>query len=255
MSQQDLATQIGRAWRYHREGRHDDAIAEFERVLKQDRNNVDAYYGLGLAQRKAGLLEAAEASFKRALELAEGERKQHGDGVSDHSTMLVRMIRQRLAEIKPESYGYGGHINDAPALQASSRHVEYPPPGRSAPPPPDNYEALLRAGSTEADTSRTEHVGFPSRREVLAALAGIAPFFLSASVASTETVNGEVVSSSYTDFVAIVGGAIAVVLALSVVGLFAKTADADKTKRYVGFVVLLVLGAFQVLRGFGVVRL
>ncbi len=117
---QDLAARIGEAWRMHREGRNDDAIAEFERILKEDSDNVDAYYGLGLAQRARGNQPAAKSAFEQALILvdkAEAARRTHAaaegrhedavgwsderDNSFDHFLMMKRMIGQRLNELSP----------------------------------------------------------------------------------------------------------------------------------------------------------
>jgi tetratricopeptide (TPR) repeat protein len=114
MSGESIAEQIGRAWRYEREGKPDNAIAEFQRILKLDNNNVDAYFGLGLAQRVAGKLDDALVSFRKSLELVEAadssskaaresaaqtaaervQAKEH----DDRYMMLRRMLQQRIAE-------------------------------------------------------------------------------------------------------------------------------------------------------------
>jgi tetratricopeptide (TPR) repeat protein len=115
MSGESIAEQIGRAWRYEREGQPDNAIAEYERILKLDSNNIDAYFGLGLAQRVAGKLDEALASFRKSLELVEtadrnnraardtssaqtaAERVQAKEH-DDRYMMLRRMLTQRIAE-------------------------------------------------------------------------------------------------------------------------------------------------------------
>ncbi len=94
---------------------------------------------------------------------------------------------------------------------------------------------------------------FLSRNELVGLLAGIAPFFVSCSSSSTSTVNGRVVESSYFDLFAVVGGAIAVLVALSMLGQLGVTAPEDKAKRSGVFVLMIALGAFQILRGFGVI--
>jgi tetratricopeptide (TPR) repeat protein len=109
MSNDSIAAQIGQAWRYQREGKTDAAIAEFDRILRQDTDNVDAHYGMGLAQRAAGKYETAIKHFERALALVEAgaAARYHGhvDEIlvantpeDDRLMMLNRMIKQRLAE-------------------------------------------------------------------------------------------------------------------------------------------------------------
>lgn len=115
----EVETRIGEAWRMHREGRSEDAIVEFERILKENPENVDAHYGLGLAQRSTGRQSAAKSSFEQALILvdkAEAARRAHAaaegrrdtDGVNwnderdhsfDHFLMMKRLIGQRLSEV------------------------------------------------------------------------------------------------------------------------------------------------------------
>ena len=40
---------VSNAWRYQREHQPATAVTEFEKILKQDANNIDALFGLGLA--------------------------------------------------------------------------------------------------------------------------------------------------------------------------------------------------------------
>lgn len=107
--------QIGQAWAYHREGRNDQAIAEFETVLNQQPDSVDAHYGMGLALRAEDRNQQAVESFQKALELAQrtlnalrsvseaegqaGRTNDLGSTDDDRYMMLIRMIKQRLAEL------------------------------------------------------------------------------------------------------------------------------------------------------------
>lgn len=107
----DLTTQIGQAWRYQREGRASAAIAEYERILKQDGDNIDALYGMGLAYRDDQQTTKAMENFRRALDLVEAaaasrrpsntaeERIAPNTPEDDRYMMLSRMINQRLAEL------------------------------------------------------------------------------------------------------------------------------------------------------------
>jgi tetratricopeptide (TPR) repeat protein len=116
MSKEGVAAQIGKAWGAHREGRQAEAISEFMRIVKEAPDSVDAYYGLGLAQRSDGQNEAAINSFKTAYDLAKEAQGKFGVtsdvaqtqrednllrnvGYDDRYMMLRRMIRQRLAEL------------------------------------------------------------------------------------------------------------------------------------------------------------
>ena len=107
----DIKTLISQAWRYQREGRASAAIAEYERILKQDNDNIDALYGMGLAQRDDHQTSKALEYFRRALELVETaaaarrpsntdeERFANNTPEDDRYMMLGRMINQRLTEL------------------------------------------------------------------------------------------------------------------------------------------------------------
>lgn len=113
MKNDNTSDRIAAGWHYYREGRPDAAINEFESHLKHSPEDVDASYGLGLAQRAAGKAEAATQTFQQTLELltkakaaydasrtsdqAESNIKTPED---DRFMMLSRMIKQRLSEIQ-----------------------------------------------------------------------------------------------------------------------------------------------------------
>ena len=90
-------------------------------------------------------------------------------------------------------------------------------------------------------------VEFPDKSEIAGIVVAAAPFICSFS--STSTVNGEVVSQ--TDFVAIALGIVAILIALSTIRLWAQTPESELMKRRILFVVTLGLGAFQLVRGLG----
>ena len=106
MPAETLAADIGRAWRYQREGKPDAAITEYERILQQDSKSVDANYGMGLARRDAGKKDQAIQSFQAALAVVEANISSDNATVDaphtaegDRNLMLARMIRQRLSEL------------------------------------------------------------------------------------------------------------------------------------------------------------
>lgn len=116
MSNDTLAEQIGQAWRYQRDGKADAAIAEYERLLRQDPDDIDANYGMALAQRTAGKYEAAIKYFQHTQAMVEAAltaRRQAAGDVphtantpeDDRLTMLSRMLKQRLAEINAKLSG------------------------------------------------------------------------------------------------------------------------------------------------------
>jgi tetratricopeptide (TPR) repeat protein len=106
MSDTSLAQQIGRAWRFAREGKPDTAITEFERILQKNADDIDANYGLGMALAAAGRKADAVRHFQKAqaqtsVEISK-QPKREGNlptPADDRLMMLTRMIGQRLAEL------------------------------------------------------------------------------------------------------------------------------------------------------------
>lgn len=110
------AERIGQAWTYLRDKRYDTARAEFESILNLNPDDIDAHYGLGLAQKALGQTEAAAASFRKSLALVEQARQIYErtraethphDNIKtpedDRFTMLIRMTNQRLSELSAQS--------------------------------------------------------------------------------------------------------------------------------------------------------
>jgi tetratricopeptide (TPR) repeat protein len=100
----DTTNAISQAWKQHRDGNAKGAVSEFQRITSRELQSIDAFYGLGLAQKSAGQAQDAIASFKKALELVEsgaGRDKGQSEVISDHDRymMLGRMIKQRLSEL------------------------------------------------------------------------------------------------------------------------------------------------------------
>lgn len=88
---------IGDAWSVHRSGNNSEAISKFSQVLTTVPDNVDALYGLGLAQDANGDKRAAAESFQKALTIL-GETTPEGKEERDRYMMLTRMLNQRIAE-------------------------------------------------------------------------------------------------------------------------------------------------------------
>jgi tetratricopeptide (TPR) repeat protein len=104
---------VSQAWNRQRQGNPDAAITEFQRIVQQHPKDIDANYGLALAQKAVGQTEAAIKTFKNTLELIEDsrniyestrERTGEQDNIKtpedDRYMMLSRMVRQRLAELE-----------------------------------------------------------------------------------------------------------------------------------------------------------
>lgn len=95
-------------------------------------------------------------------------------------------------------------------------------------------------------------VSVPDRSEIIAFVIGIVPFVCNIGTTSTRTVNGQVVSHQETNFIALAAGALVILMAIASFRLLGRTADEDRIKRIGVIVVLVALGAFQILRGLGV---
>ncbi len=116
MGNETIAAQIGRAWHYQRDGQADNAIQEFEKILRQAPDDIDANYGMGLAQRTTGHHQKAIEYFQHALDIVDQkdsagriardaaandfqtERIKPNTAEDDRYMMLTRMLKQRLDE-------------------------------------------------------------------------------------------------------------------------------------------------------------
>ncbi|MCU0465083.1 MAG: tetratricopeptide repeat protein [Anaerolineae bacterium] len=108
MGKEQISLLIGDGWTALRGGNTDAALDAFRRVLNDDAENIDAHYGLGLAQRSKGDKTSAKTAFETALRVCERELAQlrNGTNVNDLTTtrddrymMLIRMLGQRITEV------------------------------------------------------------------------------------------------------------------------------------------------------------
>ncbi|GAB5490266.1 MAG: hypothetical protein Phog2KO_04810 [Phototrophicaceae bacterium] len=97
---------VADAWKQHRLGNNDSAIQSFREVLNSNPGDIDALYGLGLAQRASGDGVNATETFNKALIIAQ-EGLDINKGNNDLNTMeddrflmLHQMISQRLEELE-----------------------------------------------------------------------------------------------------------------------------------------------------------
>ncbi len=98
MANQEYAEHLARAWSLHRQGENEASIREFSGLLQISPDNIDALYGLGLAQRSAGQIETSEATFERCLAQVLATLEQHAG--EDRYEMLRVLTSQRIAEVK-----------------------------------------------------------------------------------------------------------------------------------------------------------
>ena len=114
MSSMASVERVGQAWRLHRESDNDGAIQMFEGIISSNPDNVDALYGLGLAQKAKGDLGAAADAFRQALDKTESalsavKTTSQAEGnlgdndletnFDDRYMMLTRMLSQRLQDV------------------------------------------------------------------------------------------------------------------------------------------------------------
>src|SRR5687767_10119669 len=92
---------LGRAWAFHRDGRNDAALTEFERLRQELPDDIDVNFGLGLVQRALGQYEQSVASFEKVKVLVVAGLAQTPN--DDRLQMLSRMTEQRIAEVRSVS--------------------------------------------------------------------------------------------------------------------------------------------------------
>ncbi len=115
-SQSNVSDLVSRAWNLQREGRSSAAVTEFQKVVQQHPKDIDANYGLGMAQKASGQVEDAIRTFKIALELIEDNKNTYETSrvrnpeqeniktpEDDRFQMLSRMVNQRLSELQKAS--------------------------------------------------------------------------------------------------------------------------------------------------------
>lgn len=95
--------------------------------------------------------------------------------------------------------------------------------------------------------SVTDKVGFPHRREIIAMVLAVVPFFI--GLTSYATFNGRV--TSYSDFLDVVLGIALLVLTFNNRVFITKGEEKYKLIRTVLFVVLIIVAAFHIASGLG----
>lgn len=91
----------------------------------------------------------------------------------------------------------------------------------------------------------------PDKSEILSFLVGVFPFICNMTTVSRTTVNGVVLISTQVNLVALICGVIVVWSTWKGMHLIKKTPQKDRTRRYGIIVLLFLLGAYQILRGIG----
>jgi tetratricopeptide (TPR) repeat protein len=114
MSENKYEQEIGQAWALHRNAQFEESVATFQTILRNDPENIDANYGIGLALRATGRqadaiqhFQSAQTGLRIALQniraRAEAEGQHIANNLSttldDRYMMLLRMTAQRLEEL------------------------------------------------------------------------------------------------------------------------------------------------------------
>jgi hypothetical protein len=106
---------------------------------------------------------------------------------------------------------------------------------------------------TDLELAEMQGVKVPGVTEYVGGLAGAVPFFLHISNSSTTMVNGVTTAARHFDYVAVSGGVVAGLFGVISLALLAKTAPSKRALRGMAAGAILLLAAFQLARGFGVV--
>ena len=105
--------------------------------------------------------------------------------------------------------------------------------------------AALQAMTDDISLSTTD-----KSAAIAGGIAGLIPFVISTASTSSVTENGQVVSFTYRDNIAINAGVIAILCGIVAAATAAKN-KSGRTRLAIGIAVI-ALGAFQIARGFGV---
>ena len=100
MSDNPIDHEIGEAWKAHRQGFQDTAIQQFREILDRDPGNLDALYGLGLAEKAAGNEAEAKQIFLHLQAQIDGvSAEEAASGTPGRYFMLANMVKQQIRQI------------------------------------------------------------------------------------------------------------------------------------------------------------
>lgn len=92
------ADEISHAWQLHQDNKNEQAVAEFDRILQQDPEHMDALYGKGLALKALGRKDDAVAAFEKVRVLIDGIRAD----MPGRSTILDRLTWMHMKWVQEE---------------------------------------------------------------------------------------------------------------------------------------------------------
>lgn len=83
-----------RGWLFYSNQDFEKAIDDFHHVLEEERNDLDTWYGLGLALKAEGSANEAVAAFNRVLTLTRSEKdKQRANIIKRLATGQINHIK------------------------------------------------------------------------------------------------------------------------------------------------------------------
>ena len=104
MSENPIDHEIGEAWKAHRQGFHDTAIQQFREILDKEPENLDALYGLGLAEKAAGNDgEAREVFLHLQAQIEDISSEEESSGHPGKYFMLANMVKQQIRQLDLEA--------------------------------------------------------------------------------------------------------------------------------------------------------
>ena len=98
MNQQDIDARVGAAWEALQAGDYQTAIEQFEQLVAEHPEHIDAQWGLGLAYRHAGNRESALRAFEQVKAMVEAELTEHP---KEHGRWFIlnRMVQQQIEQL------------------------------------------------------------------------------------------------------------------------------------------------------------
>lgn len=91
---------ISEAWRAHFANKHDVAMEQFNRIVSEYPNHVDATYGLALATAAVGRKDEAISLFDKVKSLCEVELQSRTDEAAYRPSMILRMAEQFISRLR-----------------------------------------------------------------------------------------------------------------------------------------------------------
>ena len=97
----NIDVRIGEAWKAHYQGQDSLAIEQFNGLVQEVPDNIDAHWGLGLAYRDAGDLDNAAQIFQKAKTMIAAQLQDENEEKINRErfVMLSRMVDQQITQL------------------------------------------------------------------------------------------------------------------------------------------------------------